>query len=116
MRTVAYALAISLAIGTSAVAQTAPSDDHDNHHPPPIAMADPEVPMTEGEVRKVDRAAQKVTLRHGPISKLEMPEMTMVFRVAEPKMLEGLDAKKKVRFTAERIGGQITLTSLELVE
>ena len=70
----------------------------------------------EGEVRKVDKEAKKVTLRHGPIPNLEMPEMTMVFRVADPKMLDGLEAKKKVRFTADRIEGQLTVTSLEIVQ
>ena len=50
-------------------------------------------------------------MRHGP--DLEMPEMTMVFRVADPKMLDGLEPRKKVRFKAERIDGQITVTELQ---
>jgi len=52
-------------------------------------------------------------MRHGPIANLDMPEMTMVFRVADPKMLEGLAPAKKVRFRAERINGQLTVTFIE---
>ena len=115
MKLPVLALAFSLGASATALGQTPPTD-HDSHHPATSATAAPAVPMSEGEVRKIDTDAQKVTLRHGPIPNLEMPDMTMVFRVAEPKMLEGLEPKKKVRFTADRIGGQITLTSVELVE
>ncbi len=70
-------------------------------------------PMADGEVRKVDKEAGKVTLRHGPIANLEMPGMTMVFKVASPKMLEGLKDGDKVRFTADRVNGAITVTAIE---
>jgi len=70
-------------------------------------------PMTDGEVRKVDRDAGKLTLRHGPIANLEMPAMTMVFRVVDPKMLDGLKDGDKVRFSAERVNGAITVTAIE---
>ena len=43
--------------------------------------------MTEGEVRKVDAAAGKITLKHGEIKSLDMPPMTMVFRVKDPALL-----------------------------
>jgi Cu/Ag efflux protein CusF len=67
---------------------------------------------TEAEVRKVDRAQGKVTLRHGEIKNLEMPPMTMVFRVADPKLLDGLAEGAKVRFDAEKINGQYTVVRL----
>jgi len=70
-------------------------------------------PMAEGEVRKVDKEAGKVTLRHGPIANLEMPGMTMVFKVASPKMLEGLKDGDKVKFSADRVNGAITVTAIE---
>lgn len=70
-------------------------------------------PMTNGEVRKVDKAQGKLTLRHGPIESLDMPAMTMVFKVADPKMLEGLKDGDKVRFNADRINGAITVTAIE---
>ena len=61
----------------------------------------------------MDKEAGKVTLRHGPIANLEMPGMTMVFKVASPKMLEGLKDGDKVRFTADRVNGAITVTAIE---
>ncbi len=70
-------------------------------------------PMTDGEIRKVDKEAGKVTLRHGPIANLEMPGMTMVFKVANPKLLEGLKDGDKVKFAADRVDGAITVTAIE---
>lgn len=72
-------------------------------------------PPAEGEVRKIDRAQAKLTLKHGPIASLDMPPMTMVFKVADPKLLDGLKDGDRVRFTAERIGGTITVTGVELL-
>jgi Cu(I)/Ag(I) efflux system protein CusF len=69
--------------------------------------------VTDGEVRKVDKEAGKVTLRHGAIESLGMPAMTMVFRLADPKMLDQLKEGEKVRFSADRLHGAITLTSIE---
>ncbi len=67
----------------------------------------------QAEVRRVDLATGRVQLRHGPIANLDMPPMTMVFRVAKPSMLEGLKEGDRILFTAERIDGAYTVTSLE---
>jgi Cu/Ag efflux protein CusF len=67
----------------------------------------------QAEVRKVDKEAKKITLKHGPIPNLDMPAMTMVFRVQDPAMLEQVKAGDKVRFAAENIKGQITVTRIE---
>src|SRR5512147_1476363 len=77
------------------------------------AQAQPPAPSTEGEVRKIDKAQSKLTLKHGPIVNLEMPGMTMVFKVADPKWLEPLKEGDKVRFTAEKVGGVYTVTAIE---
>jgi Cu/Ag efflux protein CusF len=69
--------------------------------------------MAEGEVRKVDKEAGKLTLRHGRIENLDMPAMTMVFRAADPKLLDGLKEGDKVRFAADRVDGAITVTRIE---
>lgn len=69
--------------------------------------------VTEGEVRKVDIATQKLTLKHGDIKNLGMPGMTMVFKVTDPKMLSSVKEGDKVRFTADRLGGVLTVTSIE---
>jgi Cu/Ag efflux protein CusF len=71
--------------------------------------------MTDGEVRKVDHDAGKVTLRHGPIANLDMPGMTMVFKATDPKMLENLKEGDKVRFSADRVNGSIAVTRIEVV-
>jgi len=68
--------------------------------------------MVKGEVVKVDKAAGKVTLKHGPIKKLDMDSMTMVFRVADPAMLDKVKAGDKIEFEADRINGAITLTKI----
>ena len=65
-----------------------------------------------GEVLKVDKAQARVTLRHGEIKNLDMPAMTMVFRVKEPKLLDGLAAGDRVRFTADKVDGNFTVTSI----
>jgi Cu/Ag efflux protein CusF len=70
--------------------------------------------MTDGEIRKVDIAAGKLTIRHAPLTELDMPAMTMVFRVADPKLLDGLKPGDKVRFVATREGGAFTVTRLEV--
>jgi len=66
-----------------------------------------------GEVRKVNRDAQKITIKHGPIENLGMPPMTMVFRAQNAAMLDQVKAGDKVRFRAENINGQFTLTRIE---
>ena len=69
--------------------------------------------MADGEIRKVDRDAKKITIKHGPIQSLDMPPMTMVFQVKDPAMLDGVKAGDKVKFQAERIGGAFTVTKIE---
>ena len=73
-----------------------------------------QAPMVNGQVTKIDESAGKITLKHGPIKKLEMNEgMTMVFRVQDPAMLKQVKVGDKVRFDADRINGQITVTKIE---
>ena len=72
--------------------------------------------MAEGEVRKVDKDAKKITIKHGALQKLDMPPMTMVFRVKDPAMLGQVKAGDKVRFDAEKIGGAFTITQIEPVK
>lgn len=77
------------------------------------AMATPE--MTDGEIRKVDKDAAKLTIKHGAIKNLDMMPMTMVFQVKDKAMLEQVKAGDKIRFTADKIGGANTVTALESV-
>jgi Cu(I)/Ag(I) efflux system periplasmic protein CusF len=69
--------------------------------------------MADGEVRKVDRAGSKITLRHGEIRSLDMPPMTMVFQVREPALLDKVKEGEKVRFRAEKRGSAYIVTDIE---
>jgi Cu/Ag efflux protein CusF len=71
------------------------------------------LPLVQGEVTKVDEAAQKLTIKHGPIPNLDMQDMTMVFRATDPAMLRGVKAGDKIRFMAEKVNGQISVVKLE---
>ena len=69
-------------------------------------------PMASGEVTKLDRANARVTLKHGEIKHLDMPPMTMVYRVRPPQLLDGVAVGDRVRFAAERVDGNYTITAL----
>ncbi len=70
--------------------------------------------MIAGTVTKIDESAGKITLKHGPIKKLDMDEgMTMVFRAANPAMLKAVKAGDKVKFDADKVNGQLTVTKIE---
>ena len=88
------------------------ADDAHHKGTAKVAQASPS-PLTEGEVRKVDKEAKKITLRHGPIENLDMPAMSMVFQVKDPAMLDQVKAGDKVKFRAEKTGGQYTVTRIE---
>lgn len=69
--------------------------------------------MTDGEVRKVDKSAGKITLKHGPLPNLGMGAMTMVFRAKDPALLNQLKAGDRIRFRAESVNGALTITEAE---
>ena len=94
----------------AAQAQPAPAAQPDTPQQPGAA------PLVDGEVRKVDLEQGKLTLRHGPIPNLDMPPMSMVFRVADPKLLDALKPGDKVRFTADKVDGAFTVTSLRAAD
>ncbi len=80
----------------------------------PASAATPAAdPVTEGEVRKIDKEQGKITLKHGEIKNLDMPGMTMVFRVKQAALLDGVKEGDKVGFTADKIGGQFTVTGID---
>lgn len=69
--------------------------------------------MSEGEVRNVDKSQGKVTVKHGEIKNLEMPPMTMVFRVKDAALLDKVKEGDKIKFSAEKVEGNITITQIE---
>jgi Cu/Ag efflux protein CusF len=76
---------------------------------PPVAQASV---MSEGVVRKIDAVNGKITLKHGPIANLDMPAMTMVFRVRPIELLSAVKEGDSVRFHAEQIDGVISVTAI----
>lgn len=78
----------------------------------PVASSD----MTDAEVRKVDREAGKVTLKHADIKSLDMPAMTMVFQVRDKAMLDKLQPGTRVQFKAANEGGKFVVTELKVVQ
>ena len=71
------------------------------------------LPTVSGTVEKVDTTQGKITIDHGPIKNLDMEAMTMVFRAQDPALLKGIKAGDKVQFTADRVNGQISVTSIK---
>lgn len=75
-----------------------------------VAPAD----MAQGEIRKVDLDNKKITIKHGEIKSLDMPGMTMVFRVKDEALLGRVKAGDKIRFRAEKIDGAIVVTDIQV--
>ncbi len=83
---------------------------------PLLTPPQPSLPAAEAEVRRVDLRTQKVTLKHGEITNLDMPPMTMVFHSPDANLLQGVQPGDRVRFTAELVNGTYTLRSLERLQ
>ena len=101
----ALALALGITLGFPASAESNPT----------LAGA-AEYAMSEGVVKRVDKAQGKLTLKHGPLENLDMPGMTMVFRVQDPRWLDSVKPGDTVRFRADKTNGTFTVTALEVVK
>jgi Cu(I)/Ag(I) efflux system protein CusF len=98
MRKAIFAAAGMLALSLAALPQTT------------TAQSD----MVDGQVTKIDDSAGKITLKHGPIKKLDMDEgMTMVFKAEDPALLKSVKVGDKVKFEADRVNGQFTITKIQ---
>lgn len=97
-----------LAVAASLAAQ------HDDHQMAPAVASS--AAFSEGVVKKIDRAGGKLTLAHGPIANVGMPAMTMAFKVAKPKSLDGLKAGDKLRFRVEDRQGVLTVVRIEALK
>ncbi|MFM0159210.1 copper-binding protein [Paraburkholderia sediminicola] len=72
-----------------------------------------ETGMSHGEIRKVDDAAGKLTIKHGPLENLGMGAMTMVFKVKDPAMISQVKVGDNIDFVAEEVDGALTVTQLQ---
>ena len=107
MKAVALLIAICLAFPALA------ADKHNQHGAAAPAAAARAPALAEGEIRRVDKDAKKLTIKHGPIESLDMPAHTMVFQVADPAVLERVKPGDKIKFDAEKRGGAYTVTKIE---
>ena len=71
------------------------------------------LPLAEGEVRRVDKAGGKISIKHGEIKNLDMPPMSMVFQVSDKALLDKVKVGDKVNFTASQVNGDYTVMSIE---
>ena len=108
------AIAFLAALGTLA----APYAAAQMHHPHSASALDTVAqasasPLADGEVRKIDKDAAKITLKHGPIKSLDMPPMTMVFQVKDRALLDKVKPGDKVKFAARESAGAYIVTAIE---
>jgi Cu(I)/Ag(I) efflux system protein CusF len=108
----AILVAVVATVPLAAFGQT----DHSQHmstakSAPPAAM-----PMTNGVVKKVAADRGEVTIAHDDIKNLDMPRMTMTFRVKDPAWTKKLKAGDKIRFVADMPGGELTVVAYEVVK
>ena len=102
------ALALGIVLPVSSMAQT--TMDHGK-----MDMSQPAASMTEGEVKKVDIEAGKVTIKHGPIKHMDMPGMTMVFTAKDKGLLANVKPGDKVQFMVVNESGKMVVTAITLV-
>ncbi|SCB56659.1 Cu and Ag efflux protein CusF [Rhizobium aethiopicum] len=69
--------------------------------------------FTKGVVNKVDVKAKKVTIKHEDLKNLDMPAMTMVFRVEDPALIDKLKEGSSIEFVAERVNGKLMVTEVK---
>ena len=101
-------LAVTMGLATSLAAFA-----DDAHHKGTDAKAAAGATLTDGEIRKIDKEAGKLTIKHGPIKNLDMPAMTMVFKVKDAAMLDQVAAGDKIRFGVEKVNGALTVQQIE---
>ena len=108
LKTLLTLSALTLLAPVAAVANEA-------HHQPAAAATANATDMTDAEVRKIDMAGGKITLKHGDIKNLDMPGMTMVFVVKDKALLDTLKPGDKIKFKAINDAGKFTVTEIQPV-
>ncbi len=105
---------IAAILSAALFSNSAIADDTHHKDKGAVSAAPNASQLADGEVRKVDKEAKKLTIRHGPLPSLDMPTpMTMVYQVKDPALLDQVKAGDKIKFLAEKIGGQFTVIRIE---
>lgn len=69
--------------------------------------------MTDGEVRKIDKEAGKITIKHGEIKHMDMPGMTMVFVAKDKALLDKIAVGAKIQFMVTNENGLMMVTDIQ---
>ena len=102
-----------IAFSTLSAISAQAASDHAGHAMASPSAASAEMQMIDAQVKKVDKAAGKVTLSHCPLTNLNMPAMTMVLKVSNVAWLDQMKSGDKIRFMAENVNGAITVVHFE---
>lgn len=113
MKNLKFLFFIALAVGAL---QTAYAVDHTSESKTDPVTSVASTDMTDGEVKKIDKSTNKITIKHSEIKNLEMPGMTMVFKVKDPAMLDTVKVGDQVKFRAEKLEGAITVTRIQVAK
>lgn len=112
-----FAIFLAMTAATSiASAQESAHSGHGAHAAPAGNQTVASVELTDGEVKKIDKEAGKITLRHGELKNLGMPAMSMIFHVKDAAMLDQAKVGDKVKFAADRVNGAVTVVQLQTAQ
>jgi Cu/Ag efflux protein CusF len=101
----------------SALPLAAPAQSGSPHtHGAPVSSAAKSTELYDGQVRRINRETNRVTLAHGPLKGLDMPAMTMAFPVKDAKLLASIKEGDKVKFTLEPLGDNLVVTRIDVVK
>jgi Cu/Ag efflux protein CusF len=106
-------VAVSSALFMTGANASAQTQDHAGHEMASATQDAADTTLSIGEVKKVDKDTGKLTIQHGPLTNLNMPGMTMVFKTQNPSMIEQVKVGDNIRFRAENVNGGLTVTRIE---
>lgn len=107
---------LSILLTASATSLTYAADGNAKSASAVTDASKPDTPMSEGEIRKINKETGKVTIKHGPLLNLDMPGMTMLFQLQDPAMMDKLKEGDKIRFVANKVDGAFVVQALEVVQ
>jgi Cu(I)/Ag(I) efflux system periplasmic protein CusF len=81
----------------------------------PASAQTPAPQPIEGEVTRINKDTQKMSIRHGPLPHLDMPAMNMVYAVKDPALFEKVKVGSKITFVADKVDGTFTVLAIESV-
>ena len=109
-------LVAALAAGAVLAAPTGVNAGNQTQTSAALLVAAAPSALADGEVRRIDKGSGTVTLKHGPIVSIDMPPMTMGYRVKDKAMLDQLKPGDRIKFEAANVGGVYTLLRFEKVK